>query len=63
MYKNQKKILNEYKIADFEKRLSMFMTNIELRGQFIEIDSNGLFNEEKKNSISEKFLNFICSFF
>lgn len=56
-------ILNEYKNADFEKRLSMFMTHTELRNEFVEIDSNDSFEVDKKNCIWEKIFNFVWRFY
>ena len=56
-----KNILIEYQDADFEKRLCMFMTCVELRCQFMEIDASDSFDTDSANNPSLKPIYSIAS--
>jgi hypothetical protein len=47
-------IIEEYRNADFEKRLYLFLSHRSLRDEFIEIDQSDTFVEFSEKSVKRK---------
>jgi len=55
MYRNEKKVIDEYRGADFTRRLHIYLQFPDLRSEFIAIDRSNLKYQRYRNDPDKNF--------